>query len=222
VADWRVSPILAPAIAEIRARYAGIVIGTIGDQAHRAEESDHNPDRWGFVCAADPMIGGSFTAAACEQLFQLLVAMIRRGDKRVAYVIHGRRICSSTVQPGVIRTYTGTDPHTGHLHLSVPHGANPHPTSRWGIYDQPEDDDMADVTTIAKVPALKAIEDGATNGVLAYGDDAHPGGGLPTFLGEDKNLLNYLEWAFDTIRSQGEQLQEMAGKLDQLLARTPQ
>jgi hypothetical protein len=34
-------------------------------------------------------------------------------------VIWNRRICSATIQPWNWRTYTGTNPHTKHVHLSV-------------------------------------------------------------------------------------------------------
>jgi hypothetical protein len=131
---WEVSPILAPAIAEVKAEHPGVTIYTIGDAAHQAEKSDHNPDEWDFVCAADVMIGPNFTAAEAETLFDRLTAMIRAGDKRPAYVIYNRRIVSSTVSVGVVRAYGGTDPHTNHVHLSVPHGANPHPTTPWNLY----------------------------------------------------------------------------------------
>lgn len=134
---WRVSPILVPFIDELDKRFPGIEIGTIGDAEHTAEGSgsDHNPDKWGFVCAADPMISPHFTAADAEYVFDRITTMIRAGDKRPAFAIYNKRIISSTVQPGVIRPYTGTkDPHTGHLHISVPHGSDPHPDTTWNIY----------------------------------------------------------------------------------------
>lgn len=132
---WSVSPILVPLIGEVRDEHPGIVIGTKGDAVHQTEVSDHNPDQWGFVCAADFMIGSAFTAADCEYLFDQVTEMIRGGDKRPAYMIYNRRIVSSTVSPGIVRGYVGTDPHTGHGHVSVPHASRPHPTTRWGIYD---------------------------------------------------------------------------------------
>lgn len=137
MADWTVSPILVPLIDEVRAEHPGIVIGTIGDAAHTAEGSgsDHNPDQWGFVCAADPMIGPHFTEADAEYLFDRVTEMIRGGDKRPAFAIYKRRIVSSTVSPGVIRGYAGSNPHTDHVHISVPHGSRPHPTTSWEIYE---------------------------------------------------------------------------------------
>ena len=140
---WEVSPILAPLIAEVKAELPGVqVVGTIGDEQHAEEDSDHNPDEWGFVCAGDFMKGAEFTAADAEYLFDRITEMIRAGDKRCAYAIYNRRIVSSTVSPGVVRTYTGDDPHTGHVHVSVPHGSQPHPTTSWHIYP-PEAPTMA-------------------------------------------------------------------------------
>lgn len=149
---WEVSPILAPLIADVRLEHPGVVIGTIGDPDHQQEVSDHNRDQWGFVCAADFMIGVHFTAADAEALFQRLRAL---HDGRTAYVIYNRRIFSRTVSPWTVRPYAGDDPHTGHVHVSVVHGSNPHPTTSWNIYPHPEDDmpsaeEVADLT-VAKL-----------------------------------------------------------------------
>lgn len=134
---WMVSPILVPLILEEKQHHSGMVVGTIGDTAHQAEaNSDHDPDEWHFVAAGDFMIGPHFTATDAEWLFQRIVTQIRMGDKRCAYAIYKRRIVSSTVSPGSIRTYSGTDPHTNHVHVSVPHGSQPHPTTSWHIYQE--------------------------------------------------------------------------------------
>lgn len=128
---WAVSPILAPLIKEIRLEHPGVIIGTIGDAAHRDEESDHNPDEWGWVCAADAMLGPHFTAPDAEHLFDRLRSL---RDPRGAYTIYNRRIWSRTVQPYVVRLYRGKDPHTGHVHISVPHAQHPRPSTAWNIY----------------------------------------------------------------------------------------
>jgi hypothetical protein len=159
MATWEVSPILVPVITELKGKHPGIVIGTIGDQAHRAEVSDHNPDQWGYVCAADPMIGPHFTEADAEDLFDRITAFIRGGDRRAAFIVYNRRIVSSTVQPGVIRKYTGSDPHTGHVHLSVPHSSNPRPTTSWDLFPQGKDDKLtpAQMEELATMVADKVV-----------------------------------------------------------------
>ena len=131
MSSWQVSPILVPLIAEVRAAHPGMTIYTIGDQAHREKPSDHNPDEWQFVCAADFMIGPHFTAAHAEALFQRLRAL---RDPRTSYAIYDRRIFSRTLRPWILRPYTLDDPHTGHVHVSVVHGATPHPMTSWNIY----------------------------------------------------------------------------------------
>lgn len=66
--SWRVNEGLDPLLSEVRAAHPGIVIGTIGDAAHRAEKSDHNPNAAGRVNAADFMIStGPSQARAFEQ-----------------------------------------------------------------------------------------------------------------------------------------------------------
>lgn len=152
---WRVSPILAPLIAEVRAANPGMVIGTIGDPAHQAEVSDHNPDQWGYVAAADFMIGASFTAADAERLFDRIHAL---RDGRTAFVIYNRMIVSRTVSAWSVRTYRGDDPHTNHVHVSVVHGSNPHPTTAWNIYPKPEDNvTPADIDAIAEAVKDKIL-----------------------------------------------------------------
>lgn len=166
-ASWRVSPILVPLIAEEKTQHPFMVVGTIGDQAHQDEtQSDHEPDQWSFVAAGDFMIGtaknpSTFTASEAEYLFDRITAMIRGGDKRCAYAIYNRRIVSSTVKPGIVRTYGGTNPHTDHVHVSVPHGSQPHPTTSWGIY-QGDDMTPTEGRTAAKLGVYDALEESSS------------------------------------------------------------
>lgn len=90
--------------------------GTIGDAAHAARKSEHNPNREpgddvpdGYVTAADITKAGADVA-------RLLAALI--GDKRVWYVIHNGKIWSRTYDFRE-RPYTGSNPHTGHVHVSL-------------------------------------------------------------------------------------------------------
>jgi hypothetical protein len=149
MSSWKVSPILAPLIADVKREFPGIVIGTIGDPAHRAEKtgSDHNPDQYGFVCAADFMYGHGFGATQAEALFRRLIAL---RDSRLAYEISNRQIVSATVQPYKVRAYTGTDPHTGHVHVSVNHAQSPRPTTSWNVYPPALEDDMPSSAEVVK------------------------------------------------------------------------
>lgn len=200
--SWTESPILVPLITEIRGAHPGMIIGTIGDAAHRDEVSDHNPDQWDFVCAADFMIGPRYTRADAETDFDAITDLIRSGDKRAAYAILDRRIVSSTVSPGVVRGYAGKDPHTGHMHVSVPHGANPHPATSWHLYAK--DDDMT--------PAeFKTLMDG-----YLTGDPAKTGAS-----DKAKAVLSALPWAAsfgpDTDREKaGERLGHVDTAVDEI------
>lgn len=85
--------------------------GWIGDEAHAATKSDHNPDpETGIVHALD------ITAHSKELVDAVLAATV--GDPRVAYVIYNHKIWLP--RHGWIR-YRGTNPHTTHVHISINH-----------------------------------------------------------------------------------------------------
>lgn len=137
MASWQVSPVLVPLIAEVKRKYPRIVVGTIGDPKHQSEVSDHNPDKNGDVCAADFMIGPHFTKADAVALFNRLIVL---RDPRFHYEILDRHIVSATTLPYRVRVYDGSDPHTGHIHVSVLHAQRP--TTSWQVYPPAKDDDM--------------------------------------------------------------------------------
>jgi hypothetical protein len=89
--------------------------GSIGDAAHQATTSDHNPDSKGIVRAMD------FTndPAHGADMGVITEAIRQSHDPRVAYMIFNHRIVSSTILPWTWRSYSGTDPHTGHMHIST-------------------------------------------------------------------------------------------------------
>ena len=115
--------------------------GWIGDPSHAARVSDHNPC-WacpgrseGIVRALDLDISPDGRADA-DLRTRLLEAAI--GDPRVWYVISNGKIYSRT-HGWVARVYTGSNPHTQHVHVSL-NGANGVPgdpgnfdTSTWGL-----------------------------------------------------------------------------------------
>jgi len=93
--------------------------GTIGDEHHQQENSDHNPwvkdGQIGVVTAID-ITEDSVHGCSCENIVSALVAS---KDVRIKYLIYKRQIISSQVQPWVWRKYTKADPHTSHFHVSV-------------------------------------------------------------------------------------------------------
>ena len=98
--------------------------GWLGDAAHQARTSDHNPNAAGVVCAQDlthDPPGGFDSYAFAEVLRQ-------RQDDRVKYVISKRRICYGPRSPShggnpsslwKWNVYSGPSPHTDHVHISV-------------------------------------------------------------------------------------------------------
>jgi hypothetical protein len=99
--------------------------GTIGDAAHAARKSDHNPDPTstppGVVRAIDidaDLDKNNKRAAA--QLAEALRLAAARGDKRIYYIIYAGRITSGTYRltRWKWRPYNGADPHVSHIHVS--------------------------------------------------------------------------------------------------------
>jgi hypothetical protein len=89
--------------------------GTIGDPAHQARNSDHNPDADGVVTAMDISNDAAHGADAGAIAEMLRLAQ----DRRIKYVISNRRIFSSLVSPWQWRSYNGPNAHTQHVHVSV-------------------------------------------------------------------------------------------------------
>jgi hypothetical protein len=156
VSAWYVDHGLAVLIEQWKAAHPGATVYTIGDAAHASEASDHNPDPDGSVDAADFMLAGPVGRADLDKLAEAL----RVGrDHRIKYVIWSHHIFSSTVAPWAWRGYTGSDPHTGHVHVSV-NDAHSNDTSPWAGVD-----DMSDVIKGIQ-EALKAAgyDPGAVDG----------------------------------------------------------
>jgi hypothetical protein len=88
--------------------------GWIGDARHRATKSDHNPDpKTGFVRALD--IDSDLGADSWDVANALRAAA--KKDKRISYIIHRKKIASRKLG-WAWRPYTGSNPHTSHIHVS--------------------------------------------------------------------------------------------------------
>lgn len=93
--------------------------GSIGDAAHATRASDHNP--WvvdgahGVVTAID-ITHDPDNGFDAEKLAKALQSA---QDPRLKYIIWNRRILSSTKKPWKWRNYSGSNPHTKHIHISV-------------------------------------------------------------------------------------------------------
>lgn len=109
--------------------------GWIGDTSHAAGQSDHNPNSSGVVTALD-ITHDPVHGLDARKIAEALVAS---RDPRIKYVISNREINSSTVSPWQWRTFTGSNPHTQHLHLSVVSDANLYDsTTTWSLSGAPK------------------------------------------------------------------------------------
>lgn len=108
--------------------------GTIGDFAHQQGKSGHNPDdtvydnaEWdgdsdskSEVRAIDIDNELNDPNVTMEDVLQHLIRLAKSDPKfPIRYMIYNKRIFTSTSSPPWVKqTYTGTSPHTEHIHLS--------------------------------------------------------------------------------------------------------
>lgn len=155
------APFLVACLVELRAEFNHLSPdrdkgsdGWIGDAAHQAEVSDHNPDSQGRVLALDIDSTGPW-----PRPFGDLVELMR-GDSRLEYIIWNRRIASRS-QGWTWRTYTGTsDPHTGHAHFSARHDHTGNTsTAAWPLEDIVTPQDIKDIVEAVMAAPVKVGDD---------------------------------------------------------------
>lgn len=160
---WRLAPSLVALMNETDRLWPNrsrVSDGSIGDPAHSARTSDHNPAN-GWVTAVDitedPRNGPDLVA-----FWDHLTAT---RDQRVKYLIYEGRIVASYAVSGVPawtpRAYSGANPHDRHLHVSVRATDSAlNDVSAWygEEHDMPlNDDDLARVKS-----AVRAVLDEGT------------------------------------------------------------
>ena len=130
--------------------------GTIGDAAHQATNSSHNPDLDGSVDAWDMDVDGVPVAT-------VIAAALKH--EAIQYVIYNRRITSRSWGLGTWRPYTGTSPHTEHVHFNT-RESHENSTKPWfpPTPPTPPEDDMfedadRDALTSANYRALGIYQD---------------------------------------------------------------
>jgi len=114
---------------DLKNRYPGIVVYGIGDEAHQHSASDHNEDDTSGSNSAqtdsdnipehraiDAMLGSVFTHAEADALVAKMV-VDAPSQARLYYIIWNRYIWSRS-NNWVIKNYTGSNPHTDHVHYS--------------------------------------------------------------------------------------------------------
>jgi len=91
--------------------------GWIGDAAHQASKSDHNPNSAGVVQAQDITHDprGGFDSYKFAELLRT------KRDRRIKYVISNRKIFAGNdgPSPWAWRPYSGKNPHDQHVHVSA-------------------------------------------------------------------------------------------------------
>lgn len=146
---YHLAPSLAQLRAEVNARWPHRDKGSdgwIGDTAHGARTSDHNPDysAGGVVRAIDIDKDGIDV--------NVLLTMVV-GDARTAYVIWNRRIW---VRGSGWSAYKGANGHTAHVHVSIRHGSVfERATAPWGTVSSVSTP-VGGATGIASRPTLAA------------------------------------------------------------------
>lgn len=100
--------------------------GTIGDAAHSARDSDHNPESPPPAGNPDRQVDAldvTHDPAHGADMGVVSEAIRASRDQRVKYVIFARRIVYPAARNGFTawawQPYSGSDPHTGHMHVSV-------------------------------------------------------------------------------------------------------
>lgn len=194
--DWRVGDGLRVLLHQLDAMWptGTAVDGTIGDAAHAARDSDHNPRDFGYprqiVLAAD--IGEHIE----DQGQQLVDALVASRDMRIAYIIHEDRIWRSYDKPGIPAwtpaEYTGWNPHSGHVHLSLLRNRMLFDyTGGWSLLGvEREDTNMELAKEIQRVLANLGYYTGAIDGI--FGPMSK--GALTAALMSDAPHAHDIEW----------------------------
>lgn len=123
---WRLAKSLETLRTQINAAHPGrnkASDGTVGNLAHQATKSEHNPDANGVVRALD-ITNDPATGVVSRKIAE---ALIESRDPRILYVISDAEICASypVTKAGIAtpawvwRPYTGANAHTKHVHISV-------------------------------------------------------------------------------------------------------
>jgi hypothetical protein len=125
--SWYLAPSLAVLRAEINARWPNrdhASDGTIGDAAHSATTSDHNPNSRGSVDAMDVDEDGID--------FNVIFAAIKKHPSS-RYVIYERKLYHR-LRGWRPEAYTGPNPHDHHFHLSIDQTRTAEQDTRpWGL-----------------------------------------------------------------------------------------
>ena len=112
--------------------------GTIGNTAHAANASRHNPNNSGVVCALDI----THDPANGMDTYKMFDIIRKNPHPNCEYVVSNKRIASRG-RNWEVRAYTGQNPHIQHIHVGVGVGPDSEPRqpyddkNPWGIASLP-------------------------------------------------------------------------------------
>lgn len=135
--SWYLNPALTTMRAEVNARWPDRDLasdGTIGDEAHQASDSDHNPDADNSVDAWDMDVNLSGPKAGVPSADLEFLKDRFEAHESSQYWIHNRIIASR--DSGWRREdYYGSNPHDHHIHWNTRESYE-NSTKPWGIEDE--------------------------------------------------------------------------------------
>lgn len=148
-------------IDEIYPNRSKVSDGWIGDTAHAARKSDHNPNSAGVVQALD--ITHDPRPGEGPDTWKLAEILRINRDPRIKYVISNGRIFSSEKAAWVWREYTGSNKHDRHIHVSVSGDVN--------FYDNAAEWKLSSSEDIAPRPVdPDALRENMANLIVSYED----------------------------------------------------
>lgn len=166
MSTWRTAKSLTTLLAEVNAAAPNRNKrndGTIGDAAHAARASRHNPNASGVVTALD-ITHDPANGMDVHALVRRMTEGGREPHPDCAYIISNRQVARRS-SGWVWKEYRGSHPHDQHAHFAVGTGADSNPlppyddTTSWHVAalidptsPWEEEDDMA----ISKVDAANA------------------------------------------------------------------
>lgn len=211
---------LAPCLVSLRDEFNDLAPsrdrasdGSIGDAAHSARASDHNPDENRVVHAIDVDKDLRRPGVDMERVVQFLLARCRSGaEKRLKYIIFRQRIWAKS-NGWRQQAYTGPNAHKEHAHLSAEYDTkSANSRASWHLAELTEDEvDDADIDKIVDRTADLVVARLLAHKIddpYIVDDPKHP-------EADDKSLGAY--WSYSaskgTVRELGPKLEALGAEL---------
>lgn len=186
---WRLAQSLVTLRNEVNAAWPNrskVSDGSIGDPAHASSASDHNPNSAGVVTALDI----THDPANSLDAHALADRLVANPNPNLKYVISRSRIAHAG-SGWKWQTYSGSNPHDKHIHVSVGRGADGRSTAP---YDGTESWNVNNKETLEMTPEVQAALDDLKRWVLLVDSK------LTFVMKQNDDLKN---WELDTNRAAG-------------------